>query len=66
VEVIEPLGAETHLYLNTGAHQFIARVNPNIDVSVGDQVKITPVMEKVILFDQETEQALSVEAQKQA
>ena len=66
VEVIEPLGAETHLYLNTGAHQFIARVNPNIDVSVGDQVKITPVMEKVILFDQETEQALSVEATSNA
>ncbi|NBB91152.1 MAG: sn-glycerol-3-phosphate ABC transporter ATP-binding protein UgpC [Spirochaetes bacterium] len=66
VEVIEPLGAETHLYLNTGAHQFIARVNPNIGVSVGDQVKIVPVMEKVLLFDQETEQALALESQKQA
>jgi hypothetical protein len=27
VEVVEPMGAETYLYLNTGKHPFIARVN---------------------------------------
>ena len=62
VEVIEPLGAETHLYANTGSHSFIARVNPEIRLSVGDEAKFVPRLEKAIFFDLESEQALSVQA----
>jgi len=63
VEVIEPLGAETHIYVNTGNHQFIARVNPNVELHVGNEVKLVPSMDKVVLFDPESEQALTVDTQ---
>ena len=62
VEVVEPLGAETHLFLNTGAHQFVARVNPTVHPEIGAEARFVMTMNKVILFDPETEQALSVEA----
>ncbi|TVR30494.1 MAG: sn-glycerol-3-phosphate ABC transporter ATP-binding protein UgpC [Spirochaetaceae bacterium] len=62
VEVVEPLGAETHIFGNTGAHTFVARVRPDIDLAVGDEVRFVMEMKKMILFDIETEQALSVEA----
>ncbi len=62
VEVVEPLGAETHIFANTGAHTFVARVKPDINPAVGDEVRFVMEMSKMILFDIETEQALSVEA----
>jgi multiple sugar transport system ATP-binding protein len=58
IEVIEPLGAETHLYVNTGSHQFIARVEPSVEVSVGDEAKFVPTLKKAVFFDLENEQAL--------
>jgi multiple sugar transport system ATP-binding protein len=60
VEVIEPLGAETHIYVNTGNHQFIARINPNIHLNVGDEVFLVPAQDKIVFFDIESEQAVSV------
>ncbi|TVQ36178.1 MAG: sn-glycerol-3-phosphate ABC transporter ATP-binding protein UgpC [Spirochaetaceae bacterium] len=62
VEVVEPLGAETLLFSNTGSHQFIARVNPEIHPEIGEEVRFVMKMNKLIFFDPETEQALSVEA----
>jgi len=59
-EVIEPLGAETHLYVNTGKHQLIARTAPNIHFSVGDKVKFVPNLDKAVFFDAETEQAINL------
>jgi multiple sugar transport system ATP-binding protein len=61
VEVIEPLGAETHLYLSTGSHQFIARINPNVEIEVGDEAKFVPEMEKITFFDMDTEVAIGRE-----
>ncbi len=58
VEVTELLGSETNLFLNMGSGPFIARVDPELDVKVGDQVKVHFVEEKVHLFDVETEEAL--------
>jgi len=60
IEVIEPLGAETHLFANTGNHSFVARVSPEVQLNVGDQAKFVPRLEKGIFFDLESEQALSV------
>ena len=57
-EVIEPLGAETHVYLNTGKHQFIVRLEPNAQIEVGDEVVCTPVIEKLHFFDLENELSL--------
>ena len=61
VEVIEPLGAETHLYVSTGSHQFIARINPNVEIEVGDEARFVPEMEKITFFDMDTEVAIGRE-----
>ncbi len=62
VDVVEPLGAEIHIYVNTGSHQIVARLAPDVTIKVGDNVKLLLPLEKTVLFDIETEQALSVQA----
>ncbi len=58
VDIVEPLGAEIHLYINTGSHQLIARIPPTISLAVGDKVNFHPNLERAILFDLETEEAV--------
>jgi multiple sugar transport system ATP-binding protein len=58
VEVSEPMGAETYLYLSTGVTSFIARVRPTDRFEVGQQVKVTLKMETAHLFDAATEQVI--------
>ncbi|MEO6569518.1 MAG: sn-glycerol-3-phosphate ABC transporter ATP-binding protein UgpC, partial [Opitutaceae bacterium] len=58
VEVSEPMGAETFLYLDTGATNFIARVRPTDRFEPNQKVKVTFSLEHAHLFDSETEQAL--------
>ncbi len=58
VEVSEPMGAETYLYLTTGASNFIARVRPTDRFDSGQAVKVTLKMEAAHLFDAATEQVL--------
>jgi len=58
ITVIEPLGNETHLYIDTKENQFIARALPENDYHVGDEVNFTPSIEKVQFFDYETERSL--------
>ncbi len=55
VTVIEPLGAEIHLYMNTGNHQFIARTGPELNLEVNKQVNFIPDFSKACFFDMETE-----------
>jgi multiple sugar transport system ATP-binding protein len=59
VEVSEPMGAETYLYLDTGASSFIARVRPTDRFEVNQKVKVTFDMDQAHLFDPATEQALA-------
>ncbi|MFW6228634.1 MAG: TOBE domain-containing protein, partial [Alkalispirochaeta sp.] len=61
IEVVEPLGAEIHIYVSTGSHQIIARIPPTAKASVGEEVRLIPDQARAILFDIETEQALNVE-----
>lgn len=58
ISVIEPLGNETHLYIDTKEHQYIVRTTPENDFKVGDEVNFTPDMDKVQFFDYETERSL--------
>ena len=58
VEVVEPLGAEIHLYVGTANHQLIASVDPHHQFHVGDEVHFLPDLEKVNFFDGETEKAI--------
>ena len=58
VEVSEPMGAETFLYLSTGATSFIARVRPTDRFEVDQTVKVTFKMEAAHLFDATSELVL--------
>jgi len=58
VEVTELLGAETYLYLKVNDNNFTARVNPRSTAAVGDTIKIGVDVNKIHLFDKETEQAI--------
>ena len=58
VQVIEPLGAEIHIYIDTAKHSMIARVAPNIEFHVGDEAFFDADMSKVLFFDMETEKAI--------
>jgi len=59
VDVVEPLGAETHIYLSTESNQFIAKVAPDVDVRVGTDITLKANMERVHYFDTETEASLT-------
>lgn len=58
VTVVEPLGAEIHVYLYTGKHQFIARVAPSIRLTVDQKAYFTIDFSKAVFFDGETELAV--------
>lgn len=58
VEVIEPMGAETYLYLNTNKHPFIARVDAHEKVEVNQKLEVVFNMSKVHFFDPATEKAI--------
>jgi multiple sugar transport system ATP-binding protein len=58
VEVSEPMGAETFLYLTTGATSFIARVKPTDEFEADQKVRLTFKLTHAHLFDAVTEQAL--------
>ena len=59
VEVSEPMGSETYLYLATGASSFIARVRPTDRFEVGQKVKVTFKLEAAHFFDAETEKVVA-------
>ncbi|AFG38492.1 ABC transporter ATP-binding protein [Spirochaeta africana] len=62
VEVIEPLGAETHVYVNTGSHTIIARTAPTLKYDIGDELRFVPNMERMVLFDIATEESLDAKS----
>jgi multiple sugar transport system ATP-binding protein len=58
VEVSEPMGSETLLYLDTGATSFIARVSPTDRFDSGQRIQVTFDLGNAHLFDPTTELAL--------
>jgi multiple sugar transport system ATP-binding protein len=58
VEVSEPMGSETLLYLDTGATSFVARVNPTDRFDAGQRVQVTFDLTHAHIFDPATEQVL--------
>jgi multiple sugar transport system ATP-binding protein len=53
------MGAETLLYLDTGATSFIARVRPTDRFEPNQRVRVIVNVDKGHLFDAQTEQALA-------
>ncbi|MDR2098123.1 MAG: sn-glycerol-3-phosphate ABC transporter ATP-binding protein UgpC [Spirochaetaceae bacterium] len=58
VSVVEPLGADTTLWLNTKNHCIVARTEPSRDFKVDEELCFVPRMEKACYFDKETEFAI--------
>ena len=58
VEITEMMGAETYLYLKIGDTPFTARVNPRSTAQPHDDIKVALDINKMHLFDKETEMAI--------
>jgi len=61
VDVVELLGAETHIYSNLGEHPFSASVDARYDIRIGDKTKLVFDMNKCHFFDPESEQRLTLD-----
>jgi multiple sugar transport system ATP-binding protein len=59
VEVSEPMGSETLLYLDSGATAFIARVGPTDRFEAGERVRVAFDLANAHIFDAATELALA-------
>ena len=58
VEVVELLGHELHLYLNSGKNSFVGTVDPRFGAHSGNQITVAFDMNNVQLFDKATELAI--------
>ena len=57
-EVVEPMGAEVYLYMNTGRHPFIARVGAHNRPDINRDMELVFDMNKVHFFDKNTEKTI--------
>jgi len=58
VEVVEPMGNEIYLYLNTGINSLVARVNARSEPPIGSQLELVVDMSKAHFFDSQSEVSL--------
>ncbi len=58
VKVIEPMGAETILYLDIGGATIISRVDAHKRYTIGDELEFTVIMKKTHFFDVDTEDVI--------
>ena len=58
VDLTEMMGAETYLYLKIAGIPVISRVNRRTTAKAGDMIKAVIDVNKVHLFDKETERAI--------
>jgi len=61
ITVVEPLGADIHLWLTTKSQPLVARTEPSHIFNVGNAANFIPEMEKARYFDKETELSILVE-----
>jgi multiple sugar transport system ATP-binding protein len=50
ITVVEPLGADIHLWLTTGTQHMVARTGPHHEFKVGEKANFVPQMEKARYF----------------
>jgi multiple sugar transport system ATP-binding protein len=58
IEVIELLGHELHLFLNSGKNSFVAIVDTRLAPTVGDDVDLVINVRQIHIFNKDTEQAI--------
>ncbi len=58
VDVVEPLGDETHIYINSGSIKLLARISSDLKMHTGDKINMVPEPRKASFFDTETGEAV--------
>lgn len=58
VEITEMLGSETCLHLKAGNSPLIAKVSPDLKIKTGDKTKVSININKIHLFDEESEKSI--------
>ncbi|MCA9917877.1 MAG: sn-glycerol-3-phosphate ABC transporter ATP-binding protein UgpC [Anaerolineales bacterium] len=58
VEVVELLGHEQHLFLNSGRNSLVATVDPRMSVGFGNKIGLVMDMSNMHIFDKNTEEAI--------
>ena len=59
VDVTELMGAEIYLYVNVAGQSITARVDPSSKAQIGDTIKICFSLDKLHIFDKDTEQIIT-------
>ena len=55
VDITELMGNEIFLFLKSGKHDFVARVDPRTKTTIGQQMQLVFNMDNMHIFDRETE-----------
>jgi len=59
LEVVEPMGAETYLYLKTGAHSCICRTTEtDLGLKEGSKINLGVDLSRAVFFDPKTEETI--------
>jgi multiple sugar transport system ATP-binding protein len=58
IEVTELMGNEIFVFLKSGTHDYVARIDPRTKFRMGDKVQVTFNMGNMHIFDKETEKAI--------
>jgi len=58
VKVTEPLGNELIVYADCGGEQVVANLDPHQHIEIGSTIKLSPNLDTMHLFDQETQKTL--------
>jgi len=58
VDFVELLGSETYLHLSSGKNNFVVKADPHTNVRPGQLVEIVVNLDKIHLFDIETEETV--------
>ena len=58
VDITELMGNEIILFLKSGKHDFVARVDPRTRAVIGEPMQVVINMDNMHIFDRETEQAI--------
>jgi multiple sugar transport system ATP-binding protein len=58
VNVLEPLGSEVFAYIENGGKEMVGRLDPRTDARVGQRIDVVLDMNRMHIFDRESEKAL--------
>jgi multiple sugar transport system ATP-binding protein len=58
IVLLEPMGSDTFVEVRAGDQSIVARVSPSLSLSLGQSVALTLALDRVHLFDAETEERI--------